>query len=456
MRSEGYYSNTTPLFSSPSNSSLSLSVGSRQALMWIPLRQGRLVRWIVGLGMGISVLLFLGLVMPHHVMQESRQIHVFYHAFSPGERGRTSDVVNEQISTLLGSPLGAVIDNIHVTVVGPDWEWARDNLRWSNDERHTFSRESGPEGWEGATLSLIHEHCHERSNDIVVYMHTKGLYHPRPHNEILRRWLMRGITSPCCLDALTSSDGRNEMSQFNVCGLRFCPEPNFHFDGNMWMARCDYIRDLYPPQDMPRRMDEVLSDLYWAKGRHNKDWYHGYGRHSYEHWVASHPSLRALDVLPASSADDFFCAGGASLIGTFEKITEDWIPQCASAPRSGTGQIPFNGNLFLKCLSPELRMREYMMLYGEEEMKMQELKMEGSTDDVCQSSACTYYARGAKLIEEYGRYAIPCGSVWLDSWSKFVSPMLACPSECRMHVETGNVTHQSAGIQWMKEPIEPI
>ncbi len=52
---------------------------------------------------------------------------------------------------------------------------------------------SHSQGWEDITLEHIRSHCVSRPHDIVMYMHTKGLYHSWPWNNKFRQNVMRGI-----------------------------------------------------------------------------------------------------------------------------------------------------------------------------------------------------------------------------------------------------------------------
>eukprot|EP00984_Skeletonema_dohrnii_P038784 scaffold42455_cov322-Skeletonema_dohrnii-CCMP3373.AAC.1 len=75
----------------------------------------------------------------------------------------------------------------------------------------------------------------------------------------------------------------------DVCSWRFSPLPHPHNGGNMWAARCNYIRKLINPVMFPKSM----AQLYHDAG--NDPWI-GTGRYAAEHWVHSHPTIQACDV----------------------------------------------------------------------------------------------------------------------------------------------------------------
>ncbi len=52
---------------------------------------------------------------------------------------------------------------------------------------------SHSQGSEEITLDAVRRHCLKRPNDIILYMHSKGMYHPWPRNEKFRQNAMKGI-----------------------------------------------------------------------------------------------------------------------------------------------------------------------------------------------------------------------------------------------------------------------
>jgi hypothetical protein len=174
------------------------------------------------------------------------------------------------------------------------------------------------EGGEQTTLAHVHQHCIEHPDATVAYIHNKGSTHNTQKNTWLRHVHMRAV--PACLSQLQRG---GNAAQCNVCSARFSPLPHFHTSGNMWVARCSYVKELYEPDRFEGAMERV-----WAhrpistEGTNSME---GRRRYSSEHWVHSHPAVTPCDVLPASSA---FRWG-------YKYLPEDdgWEPSFSYAPR---------------------------------------------------------------------------------------------------------------------------
>merc|ERR1711924_402212 len=120
-------------------------------------------------------------------------------------------------------------------------------------------------------------------NETVSYLHSKGSYHPVPDNDKVRRQLTKSVTSWKCLYMLPGC---------NTCGDRFSPMPHMHYGGNMWTARCSYIRKLVNPHSIANSM--ASSGLFEGSDLNN-GWY-GTGRYAQEHWIGSHPDIVPCDL----------------------------------------------------------------------------------------------------------------------------------------------------------------
>ena len=146
-------------------------------------------------------------------------------------------------------------------------------------------------GDEANSLTPLHAFCAAHGPDAsVAYMHNKGSFTDNPENARLRKVLLRGLSSKPCADAIVSGS-----DQCDVCSMRFSPVPHQHTSGNMWLARCDYVRLLREPRDFRRRMNHHWN---WTDNANaNRGARLGVGRFAYEHWVHSHPVVRPCDVL---------------------------------------------------------------------------------------------------------------------------------------------------------------
>ena len=136
-------------------------------------------------------------------------------------------------------------------------------------------------GDEMITLNSLWDYCKRNQwVDMVVYLHSKGSLRNTQENENLRKFVTAGALSKECASM--------DPSMCNVCSSRFSPLPHPHTSGNMWLARCDYVRKLIDPLDFERRMDEFTTNCT-EEAKESCD---GRLRFSAEHWIHSHPSVK--------------------------------------------------------------------------------------------------------------------------------------------------------------------
>jgi hypothetical protein len=230
--------------------------------------------------------------------------------------------------------------------------------------------------FEDVTLSAIHDHCQTQAdNHVVVYVHSKGTYHPSEKNNIWRDLMTNAVLSKGCLE-LGRGYQNNTESSCNVCGFLFQPIWTFMFPGNMWSAQCGYVRKLKHPRLFKANMDFIADDALdlMQHGHFTMNLAPplpvdigrlGQGRHADEHWIGSHPSIFPCDVAPNSNLwkwvsppPEGFVPGHAPPIR--------WSP----APRySIFGEWGFyrdeNESQTKRMLrTPEWRSREYFLLPG--------------------------------------------------------------------------------------------
>ena len=138
-------------------------------------------------------------------------------------------------------------------------------------------------GNEDRTLHALWEYCRTNKNSDakVVYLHSKGSFHPHSRNDMMRRFLTEGALSHECAKLPDSC---------NVCSSRMSPLPHPHTPGNMWLARCDYVAKLIDPQ--------ALAEGKLAKNYYRHNSCRGFGRYFFEHWAHSHPSVLPCDLYP--------------------------------------------------------------------------------------------------------------------------------------------------------------
>mmetsp|Transcript_46180 Transcript_46180/g.97017 ORF Transcript_46180/g.97017 Transcript_46180/m.97017 type:complete len:356 (-) Transcript_46180:284-1351(-) len=207
---------------------------------------------------------------------ETEKVHIFYNLFtkSAGDEKHVMGIVEQQFALVdpaLHEP------NVMITSIGHRLPLADASL--GNASYHIIQHHE--EGNEYLTLHRLWEFCKSNPhNDTkVVYLHSKGSYHPSPDNDRLRHFLTQGALSSECANLPQSCD---------VCSSRMSPLPHPHTPGNMWLARCDYVSKLINPV-VPKegKLADVLTHDDVCKGR---------GRFFSEHWIHSHPSVKPCDL----------------------------------------------------------------------------------------------------------------------------------------------------------------
>lgn len=196
-------------------------------------------------------------------------------------------------------------------------------------------------GSEIATLDHLWQYCVSHSNSTVVYIHSKGTYHRTRANENLRHFLTRGALSDECAGLPDTC---------NVCSSRMSPLPHPHTPGNMWLARCSYIRRLIRPIHFSNKLDAIYGK--------REDWSKGTGRYSSEHWVHSHPTVSPCDLY------------GGKFVWNYKDIpsrSKSWQKNLRPAPRFDISRYYMNiyncsQRMRLGC-QIQARKKEYSLLY---------------------------------------------------------------------------------------------
>jgi hypothetical protein len=202
-------------------------------------------------------------------------------------------------------------------------------------------------GTEMITLHSLWKYCRNHTNDNVLYLHSKGSYHDRHENDLLRSFLTFGAVE-CTAKISYLSDS------IDVCSSRFSPYPHPHTSGNMWMARCSYVSKLISPHQFVYKMENVPR----APGLKRRFQYYLVGRQRFaaEHWIYSHPTVRPWDVYSGN-----FSCGYSNLP---DDIVAADFNDLVMAPR-----FPYKFYRPLEELKPwtglKHRWKEYQVLYNE-------------------------------------------------------------------------------------------
>jgi hypothetical protein len=176
----------------------------------------------------------------------------FYHVWSPNDPLLPSDVqiLKDQIRTMTNTFSFHLTSDLHISLIGNSsslstlinhiYATTNTTIYTTNLKRLpkiTFSQI--PSGFEPVTIKKLWDHCITNPKDIVWYLHNKGAYHSTEGNHILRSILSQyALSSQCYNEVVAESD---------ACGMRFTDIPHRHFPGNMWIAKCSYIRLLPDP-----------------------------------------------------------------------------------------------------------------------------------------------------------------------------------------------------------------
>jgi len=217
-------------------------------------------------------------------------------------------------------------------------------------------------GNEKSTLNRLWMHCKEAPpSELVLYLHNKGAFHSSSENEWLRNLHVRSlVNTDACYQGFVGgtdkNDGTTSSDKCNVCSARFSPLPHYHTSGNMWMAKCGYIRDLLEPHAFEEHMTELINTHVMLNKETLGEWHPhcldprvaealalvtdagcpapwsvGMGRYAAEHWVHSHPSVKPCDVLPMVGND----SPATSFKWGYDFLPHNvrWLPELESAPR---------------------------------------------------------------------------------------------------------------------------
>ena len=204
---------------------------------------------------------------------DDQQISVFYNVYTNSEHDipTVKKVVEEQLSFLRPN------HRVFVRSIGVPLQIDNTTLIQHDNT-----------GSEIETLAVLWQHCKDHTDEKVVYIHSKGSFHPSADNHLLRSFQTRGALSEECEDLPPSC---------NVCSSRMSPIPHPHAPGNMWLGRCDYIQTLMDPKLLADAMDKVeYKDNWGLSGSRIRHYCVGGGRYAAEHWVHSHPRMSACDL----------------------------------------------------------------------------------------------------------------------------------------------------------------
>ena len=276
-------------------------------------------------------------------------IPVFYNLFikEASDYDRVKRMVEEQFNELL-----PVHKPIYVTNIGVPFDFNDKNGTLRDGPLNTTRNPVELLGrYESATelvtLKRLWEYCREPDHlqKKVVYLHSKGSFTPSSENDRLRRFLTAGTLSGECTAMPEDT--------CNVCSSRVSPIPHPHVPGNMWLARCEYVRGLKNPETFEDDMNALEYSTSTVA-----DACDGRNRYSAEHWILSHPAVRPCDLYVGQQF--LWNYGGIPGVELFRSQMElSGFLRFGLHAYLKPGTCPFRSTL-------DLRVGEYRKLYGED------------------------------------------------------------------------------------------
>ena len=237
---------------------------------------------------------------------------LFYNLFIPNESEAVQhviEVVNEQLGQVAKSlqklekdKRGAIL---YYNLIGNDHAFPEEKMKalCSKLSSQLSCKQIGfyKTASESVTLQDMHDYCQrdEVANVRVTYLHAKGSYHQTLVNTNWRRALTDAVVHHDCL--FPPDD------QCNVCGAQFYTRFALMFPGNMFTAKCSYVKKLIPPLEggeygrlKEQSIIKFLKYRLWGQLNttllDDRVDYFGLGRYQLEHWIGSHPDIRPCDL----------------------------------------------------------------------------------------------------------------------------------------------------------------
>ena len=223
-------------------------------------------------------------------------VAIFYNAYIPPDDPegikRSYNIIEEQMAQVDESAISSRVNvNLYYVSIGEPFNTTfMDDLctKYQLKCTHVHHYEKG---YEMTTEQTILDYCKEAENEshIVSYFHNKGALHPHPDQDTSRQLLTRSALSKECIGLL-------DAQQCNVCGSNFRSVWGPTYWGNMWSAKCNYVKKLTSPFDLEAKNnlalqtmpEEMTMSLY---SQNMERFALGKDRYAAEQFVGNHPSL---------------------------------------------------------------------------------------------------------------------------------------------------------------------
>jgi hypothetical protein len=203
-------------------------------------------------------------------MADAPPIHVFWHIYVNDKRtARCKSIIERQYSKLSASGLLDAVSRVHIGYVSKTQFPCPHIL---NNPKVVLAVHEAA-GHEGVTTAHLKQYCDALPHDVyVLYMHTRGATRQpdTPAEDwtlmleyfVIERW-KRAIT--VLIDHLTCGcemwSHRHRVRQNDF---------SYHYSGNFWWARSEYIKLLPPPSYETRHMESEDWILQLAGRQHDR------------------------------------------------------------------------------------------------------------------------------------------------------------------------------------------
>jgi len=248
----------------------------------------------------------------HLIPPPDTTVILFYNLYIPHEKEAVHhviEVVNEQLGQVTDSLQKLKADKrgavLYYNLIGNEVAFPEEKMQALCNELSSklTCKQIGyyTTASESVTLQDMYDYCQrdEVANARVTYLHAKGSYHQTLVNTNWRRTLTDAVIHEDCL--FPPDD------KCNVCGAQFYTRFATMFPGNMFTAKCSYVKKLLPPleggeYDRLKHESVVKFLKYRLWGQLNTTLledrvdYFGLGRYRLEHWIGSHPDIQPCDL----------------------------------------------------------------------------------------------------------------------------------------------------------------
>lgn len=201
------------------------------------------------------------------------KLNVYYHIWAPHDEPLVRFLIDDQIKRLELNSLTHQA-TVNVCVVGTAARQVEKYLNVYNNikVRNVVTQEKG---WELHTLKVLYDDCRNNPDQMVMYMHTKGLQHY--YNSIrnpsystnINTW--RLFMEYVCIDQWRECV--KDLADNDAVGMNLFKQPFVHYSGNFWWSKGSHIVKLPDP----------MSDLENSPAPQRPDLS---ARHQAEAWLA--------------------------------------------------------------------------------------------------------------------------------------------------------------------------